>query len=131
MENNKVENLVDETIVLNVFMKVVHYDGVSKDGKKYSFDKENIFGVEPKGKRTVTIRLSNDVKDRLSAMEGVKFPIELTFRESQGFLTDEEYENEDGITLTNTILVITDFDKARNAVLDKRSIKNFLEGKEE
>lgn len=131
MENNNIENMKDETITLWVFKKNVHHEGVSKDGKKYNFDSENIFGVKPKGKKTITIRFSNDIKDRIALTEGVKFPIELQFKESQGFLTDEPYENAEGIELMSTILVITDFVNVKNAVIEKRSISKFLDGEEE
>ena len=72
-----------ELITMNLFQKQID----NEEGKKF----DTYFMAFPNHKVTISTKLSNDVKAKLQ-LSGVKFPMSITLKDEDYFITKEEYE---------------------------------------
>lgn len=120
-------------IKMNVFRKEIKVTKQNEKGKLVEQKFDTYFGKLTTecakelecSEDAISVRLSNAVKDEIIA-SGINFPLELSLDENDYFLTEEEYETPEGITLEKTICVITHYQEIANASIEKKSLKDFF-----
>lgn len=125
---------MSELIKMNIFRKEIKVKKTNDKGREIEQKFDTYFGkLTPQcakelncSEDAISIRLSSNCKDKI-VDSGFNFPLELTLSENDYFLTEEEYENENGIRLEKTICVIVNYESISNAVLPKKTLSEFLQ----
>lgn len=125
---------MSELIKMNIFRKEIKIKKTNEKGKEIEQKFDTYFGKLTNecanelhcSQDAISVRLSTSCKDKIYD-SGLNFPLEMTLSENDYFLTEEEYENENGITLEKTICVIMNYTNISNAVLPKKTLAEFLQ----
>ena len=104
-------------ITMNLFQKQNEVEG----GKKY----DTYFMAFPNHKVTISTKLSNDVKAKLQ-LSGVKFPMSITLKDEDYFITKEEYQDSEGLTKIKTVCVLTDYESVEKLEFEKVTLDDYL-----
>ena len=125
---------MSELIKMNIFRKEIKINKTNDKGREIEQKYDVYFGkLTPQCAKelncredSISIKLSTNCKNKI-VDSGFNFPLELTLSENDYFLTEEEYENENGIKLEKTICVIVNYESISNAVLPKKTLGEFLQ----
>lgn len=92
-----------------------------KHNKKEAKEWDSYFATTTDNSKSITVGLTNDAKTEI-LRSGIDFPLAITINEDCYFITDDKYEDANGISLSSPRLVIQSFVKIEKADVKKKTL---------